>query len=86
MTAVTTLLVRTGGYLIEHAATGEIIRQDTSRPDIYGHVYRIGLRAGWWISVWKSGPMLAYGRTWTRAGAWDAAIAAAHQRPQRGVR
>lgn len=79
MTAVTTRLVRSGGYLIESAATGELIVEDTGRPSTYGHVMRDGWRVRWEITEGKCGRTLAAGRTWTKGGAWVAAISAAHR-------
>lgn len=81
MTAVSTRLLRTGGYLIEHAATGELIREDTSRPDTYGTVRRRA-RFQWDWKIWTTGSVdreLAWGTTWTRSGAWVKANAAAHR-------
>lgn len=86
MTAVSTRLVRTGGYLIESAATGELIREDTAKPNTYGHVVRDGLRVRWEITGGKYGPTLAAGRAWTKNGAWVRAIAAAHRRTKRGAK
>lgn len=72
----TTLRVRTSSYAIT-AATYETYR--TREPDIDGHVHRDRLRYTWHITPANTGRVLASGRTWTRNGAWAAAIQAAHQ-------
>jgi hypothetical protein len=48
-------------------------------PDIYGHVLRDGLHVRWEITAGKTGEPLAWGRTWTKGGAWVEAIHAAYR-------
>lgn len=71
MTAVTTRAVRFGSYSLTPGGHDE--------PDIYGHVVRKGLRVHWEITAGPRGEPIAWGRTFTRGGAWVEAIAAAHR-------
>ena len=71
MTAVTSRVVRFRDF----GMTPEL-----DEPDIYGHVVRTGpLTVVWSITEGRLGETLASGRTWTKGGAWTAAIAAAHR-------
>ena len=71
MTAVTSLIVRTGAYSLTPGVA--------DRPDVYAHIHRRGLRIAWRISVGRNGWVFAWGRTWTRGGALVEAIAAANR-------
>lgn len=52
----------------------------TGSPHIYGTVRRRGvLSVDWEITAGPTGEPLAWGRTWTRGGAWVEASAAAHR-------
>lgn len=76
MTAVSTRLLRHGK---QATVTADDRLALGDGPDIYGHVTRDSWRARWLITAGKTGSVLAAGRTWTRGGAWVAAIAAAHK-------
>ena len=78
MTATITRLVRTGAAHVFTAA-GAQVTENRGQVGIYGHVYRDGLRIHWYISAGRTGSVLTRGRTWTRGGAWVAALAAAHK-------
>lgn len=78
MTAVTSLLVRTGAYSLSPGPDSDVYGH-AAEPDIYAHVYRLRVRVAWRISAGRNGMTLAWGRTWTRGGAMVAAIRAAHR-------
>jgi hypothetical protein len=78
MTAVTSLLVRTGACSLA-PGLGSDVCGHADEPDIYAHVYRLRLRFAWRISAGRGGMTLGWGRTWTRGGAMVAAVRAAHR-------
>lgn len=74
-----TRLLRYGLYAVITAAE-ELVYGAGDEPDIYGTVRRRGpLSVDWEITAGPTGEPLAWGRTWTRGGAWVAASAAAHR-------
>lgn len=81
MTAVMTRMVRSGKSPVIDASDRLVM---IDGPDTYAHVWRVGLRVEWEITAGKYGESLAWGRTWTQAGAWVEAIAAAHRPSARG--
>jgi hypothetical protein len=78
MTAVSTRLLHYGRFAV-FTADNRLVYAANDAPDIYGHVWR-GRRYAWWeITAGKTGEPLAWGRTWTKGGAWVKAIRAAHR-------
>lgn len=77
MTAVSTHLVRSG-MSPTVTAEGELVLGERG-PDIYAHVHRKGITVHWEITAGRTGEVLVFGHTWTRAGAMVEAIAAAHR-------
>ena len=77
MTAVSSRLLRYGRFAVTTAAD-ELFYGGIDEPDTYGHVTRDGWRVRWGITAGRCGEPLAWGRTWTKGGAWASASAAAH--------
>lgn len=76
MTAETRLLH--DGRSIVYTADERLVI--TEGPGVYGTVRRRGpLSVDWEITAGPTGEPLAWGRTWTRGGAWVEASAAAHR-------
>lgn len=66
------------GMSVTVTADGALVPAERG-PDIYGTVRRRGLHVDWEIHAGPTGEPLAWGRTWTKGGAWVEAIAAAHK-------
>lgn len=72
-------LARSGMYSLANDPATGLPRLGAGEPDIYAHVARRGLHVDWEITAGTFGEPLAWGRTWTVAGARIEAIAAAHR-------
>lgn len=81
-TPVTTLRIVTRTYATV-AATYDTYRAGPAQPDVYAHLYRMGLRVHWSITNGRNGETLDSGSAWTRDGAVGNATTAAH-RPNLG--
>lgn len=79
-------LARSGMYSLADDPDTGLPRLGAGEPDIFAHVARRGLAVDWEITAGKYGEPLAWGRTWTRGGAWVEAIAAAHRPRKAGER
>lgn len=72
-------LVRSGQYSLANDPDTGLPRLGAGEPDIFAHVARRGWHVDWEITAGPTGEPLAWGRTWTVAGARVEAIRVAHR-------